>query len=251
MKTVSLNRELIHTGNLILVNAKYPHKILQDKSNLKLSYFRTSNVLLNFHAVSLLSKAITEIKAEKKISIVSGWRSTEEQQEIYDKTLKSNGVEFTKKYVALPGHSEHETGLAVDLGLTEKNIDFVRPNFPCNGISNIFRKKSVCLGFIERYQKGKEKITGIAHEPWHFRYVGAPFAEIMNNHNLSLEEFIEFIKLYPYGKKSYKFFAKHSTIKISYLKAEKLGRTNFQIEDNVPFTVSGNNIDGFTVAEWR
>ena len=93
-----------------------------------------------------------------------------------------NGEEFTNQFVARPGHSEHQTGLAIDLGLKQPDIDFLRPYFPYKGICQTFRELSTDYGFIERYPAGKEAITGIAHEPWHFRYVGVLLLPTQFNH---------------------------------------------------------------------
>lgn len=71
---------------------------------------------------------------------VSGYRSLNEQMDIYNDSLKDNGEDFTRKYVALPKHSEHQTGLAIDLGLNKEKIDFIRPDFPYDGICGTFRR---------------------------------------------------------------------------------------------------------------
>ena len=121
---------------------------------------------------------------------VSGWRSWEEQQTIYTQSLRENGPVFTAKFVAMPGHSEHQTGLAIDLGLLQPEIDFIRPAFPYEGICQKFRELAPAYGFLERYPEGKEHITGIAHEPWHFRYVGTPYSEEIARTGLTLEEYL-------------------------------------------------------------
>lgn len=72
------------------------------------------------------------------------------------------------------GCSEHETGLAIDLALAGEEPDFIRPPFPDRGICRRFRQRCADFGFVLRYPAGKETVTGIAHEPWHFRYVGVP-----------------------------------------------------------------------------
>ena len=77
--------------------------------------------------------------------------------------------------------SEHQTGLAIDLGLASEEIDVIRPNFPYSGVCAAFRKQAADYGFILRYPAGKEAVTGIAYEPWHFRYVGVPHARFMLN----------------------------------------------------------------------
>lgn len=124
----------------------------------------------------------------------------EEQQSIFDSSLLENGEEFTRKFVALPGCSEHQTGLAIDLGLKQEEVDFICPEFPYTGICQKFRERAAAYGFIERYQKEKERITGISQEPWHFRYVGCPHAKIMEKYHLCLEEYSELLEQILYGK---------------------------------------------------
>lgn len=79
------------------------------------------------------------------------------------------------------------------MGLNKQDIDFIRPDFPYDGICGEFRKVAPNYGFIQRYTEDKEKITGISHEPWHFRYVGYPHSQIITERGLSLEEYIEFV----------------------------------------------------------
>lgn len=125
------------------------------------------------------------------IAAVSGWRSQREQIEIYEDSLKENGEAFTRKYVAWPGCSEHQTGLAIDVGLKTEHMDFIRPEFPWEGVCGTFRRLAPKYGFVQRYTKEKEALTGISEEPWHFRYVGCPHAQIMTERGLCLEEYID------------------------------------------------------------
>ena len=125
-----------------------------------------------------------------RIVPVSGWRSHAEQQALYADSVRDNGLEFTQKYVALPGCSEHETGLAIDVGEAREVIDFIRPAFPDTGVCAAFRRAAARYGFIERYPKGAQAVTGIGHEPWHFRYVGWPHAGLMAQRGVTLEEYI-------------------------------------------------------------
>ena len=191
----------IYEGDLILVNQQYPYRD-HDTADF-VSVQRGVSVLLKRRAAVSLFQLIGKIDGWDEITAVSGWRSMAEQQEIWDQSIIDSGMEFTKQYVAVPGHSEHQTGLAIDLGKTAENIDFIRPDFPYSGICQKFRRHMASFGFIERYPEGKEKITGIAHEPWHFRYVGAPHAEIMMERGLTLEEYHDFVKQYPWGKRSF------------------------------------------------
>jgi D-alanyl-D-alanine dipeptidase/carboxypeptidase len=109
-------------------------------------------------------------------------------------TLKEKGELFTKKYVAKPGCSEHELGLAIDLGLAEATNDFIRPSFSKGPVVATFLANMAKYGFILRYPKGKEEITSISFEPWHFRYVGTPHSEIMAQQGWVLEEYLDFLE---------------------------------------------------------
>lgn len=108
---IELHRKNIYTGNLILVNADYPYNEQVNETDLVNVDKSACDVLLERRAVTLLSKLMEEINGWGQISAVSGWRSMQEQENIYAQSLKENGSEFTQKYVALPGHSEHQTGL--------------------------------------------------------------------------------------------------------------------------------------------
>ncbi len=176
-------------NTLILVNRHhaYPANAPQD---LVPVHPDSPDILMEREAAQALARLMEQIDDWRHIVPVSGWRSFEEQQMIYLDSLRDNGREFTQQYVALPGHSEHQTGLAIDLGLRQPDIDFIRPNFPYEGICQEFRKLAPAYGFIQRYPAGKETVTGIAHEPWHFRYVGRPHGERITERGLTLEEYL-------------------------------------------------------------
>lgn len=251
MKTIVLRQEQIHTGNLILVNAQHPYHEGSAGRTLLPVDPKAPHILLETHAAEALSRLMDKLNGWEQITAVSGWRSREEQQEIYTQSLQDSGRAFTEQFVALPGCSEHQTGLAIDLARTQEHIDFICPDFPYTGICQAFRLHAASYGFVERYPRGKKAITGIAQEPWHFRYVGTPHAEIMEQHGFVLEEYISFLKNYPYGKAQYLHKTKEMCAAVSYLEADKAADTPFEIDDAVPYILSGNNIDGYIITVWR
>ncbi len=176
-------------NSLILVNRQHAYltDAGQDLIPVHESY---PDILLEREAVYARSRIMEQLDGWRFIVPVSGWRSMEEQQAIYDESLQDHGLEFTKKFVAMPVHSVHQTGLAIDLGLLRPEIDFIRPAFHYEDTCKKFRELAPAYGFIERYPEGKEYITGIAHEPWHFRYVNTPHSEIMASKGLTLEEYL-------------------------------------------------------------
>lgn len=249
MKQLILTQEKIHTGSLILVNQEYGFSITSHNFPVPI-LDSAPNVLLNRSASTLLSQLMEEIDGWQYIVPVSGWRSREEQQNIWNDSIKENGAEFTRKFVALPDHSEHQTGLAIDLGLKQEHVDFICPEFPYTGICQTFREKAPKYGFVLRYPEGKESVTGIGHEPWHFRYVGAPHAEIMTRHGLCLEEYIDFLKQFTFQDKPCLFTEGNRTFFVSYIRAEGK-QTLLELPENLHYTISGNNTDGFIITEWR
>ncbi len=128
------------------------------------------------------------------IGIESAYRSIEKQKEVYQEILDEKGLEYTKKYVADPYTSEHHTGLAIDIALLPKiKID---ENTEEKVLEDRKEKWSIIhkllpeYGFILRYPKGKEEITGYSYECWHIRYVGKFPAKIMTENQLTLEEYL-------------------------------------------------------------
>jgi len=179
---------------LVLINAEHPLFRPVSRSCLVPVSDRYPDILMERTATAALQRLLHDIGGSDAIIPVSGWRSHEEQQKIWKETIADKGIEFTRKYVAVPGCSEHESGLAIDLAADEPDIDFICPEFPPTGICQIFREKAPFYGFIQRYPKGKEDITGISEEPWHFRYVGMPHSRIIAERGLVLEEYIRLLE---------------------------------------------------------
>lgn len=234
----------IHNGLLILVNAEHP--IQHMERPILAPAVPGSDILLDSRAAAMLSGLISRIGAAGEIVPVSGWRSEAEQREIWDGSMRESGEEFTRKYVALPGCSEHQTGLAIDLALRADNIDFIRPEFPYDGVCGRFRALAADYGFVERYQSGKEGVTGIAAEPWHFRYVGRPHARIMCEMGLCLEEYVEYLRAYPYPERLLEVSGEVYEAEVGFAGA----RDALGLPD-APYQVSGNNVDGYIYTLWR
>lgn len=249
MKTRRLEKEKIYTGDLLLVNGDYPLRS-SDAGDLVPADPRFADILLRREAAEALGSALERIAACGAIVPVSGYRSRAEQTGIYTDSLKENGEVFTKKYVALPDHSEHQTGLAIDLGLNGEEIDFIRPNFPYEGICEAFRRAAPDYGFILRYPENKEEITRIAHEPWHFRYVGYPHSKIMAENGLSLEEYMEFLRACRADCPLRRALPSGGEVQIYFVRADA-GETEISVPRDCVYRISGNNIDGFIVTVWR
>ncbi len=236
MREQVYTREDTGRGPLILVNASHPLPP-QPAPRLAPALPGQGDVLLERRAARMLAACVRAAGGLGKIVAVSGWRSRGEQQEIWDGSLRDHGEAFTRSYVALPGCSEHETGLAIDLAAASPAIDFIRPDFPRGGVCGEFRRLAPLFGWIERYPAGKESVTGIACEPWHFRYVGAPHAQIMAERGLCLEEYLELLR-----GGGLRFAYRGGAVRIFRIECGENGVT---LPLAVRFTVSGDNDGGF------
>lgn len=127
-----------------------------------------------------------------KLMLSSGYRSTEQQAEIYDFYLKQQGKQYVDSYVAKPSFSEHQLGLTVDIASSSTACK--RSGDSCSLTAEAIawlRANAARFGFIERYPAGKQSITSVAGEHWHYRYVGAPLAKALKSTNMTFDEFVQ------------------------------------------------------------
>lgn len=123
-----------------------------------------------------------------QLNAVSGFRSYEYQKGLYANNVKKKGQEHTDRFSAKPGHSEHQTGLTMDVSSKSANNE-LELTFANTKEGKWLKENAHRAGFIIRYPKGKEGITGYAYEPWHIRYVG-DIAESIYKKKLTLEEYM-------------------------------------------------------------
>ena len=145
---------------------------------------------LNPNALAQFNK-LTEDAAKLGLSIKcsSGYRSYKDQERIYNNYVAIDGIVKADTYSARPGHSEHQSGLAIDVN----SIDYTFLNTPeCDWLAKNAHK----YGFIIRYPLGKEAYTGYSYEPWHIRYLGIDTATAVYNSGLSLEEYLGITSAY-------------------------------------------------------
>lgn len=126
------------------------------------------------------------------IDLESGWRSVSYQQNVFDEIVREKGILYANKYVAVPGYSEHHTGLAVDFILYENGRWYPDQEMMGHPVLKLVADNAYKFGFIIRYPLGKENITGYGYEPWHLRYIDdVKLAKYIHDNNLSFEEYID------------------------------------------------------------
>ena len=122
-----------------------------------------------------------------------GYRTQEEQQQLMDEKIeayenegksKSEAKKLAEQWVAIPGTSEHQLGIAVDI-----NADTTKSS--SDDVYNWLAENAHTYGFIKRYPSNKTDITGVINEPWHYRYVGKEAASKMYSQGICLEEYID------------------------------------------------------------
>ena len=127
--------------------------------------------------------------AKNDLIVTSAYRSAADQKKLVAESIAKSGAAYTEKYVNQAGHSEHQLGLAVDLSSFDKDCkaNFSRCNLKKETAAWL-ANNSYKYGFILRYPEGKEDLTGIEAESWHFRYVGKDMAKLVRDSGLTFDE---------------------------------------------------------------
>lgn len=165
-----------------------------------LRFYEVQGKLFEEQAGKQLERMLTAADSENiKIKVISGYRSPDYQQMLWERSISlemwsgasyDEAIKKISRTLTYPGSSEHNTGLAVDLGT--ESADDVEDNFHRSAQGRWLSLNAEKFGFILRYPRMKEQITGIDFEPWHYRYVGGEAAKIISSSGLCLEEFLHF-----------------------------------------------------------
>lgn len=244
----------VRQGELILVNnqIKAPESSASDMISIfdrksGSYYVRDKNVIVKEEIMEPINRMMDDFYKNTgldDVMIISGFRDEALQQTLYERELNKTGLN-SSSLVAKPGYSEHQTGYVIDLGLYGDGREF-----DGKGAYKWLLENAHLYGFVQRYQEDKVNITMIDNEPWHFRYVGIAHAHAMKQNHLCLEEYIDFLKNYPYNG--------------THLEIQTQSKNNYEIyyipdctpsqlqellpKDNL-YELSGNNIDGYIVTE--
>lgn len=171
------------------------------------------------------------------IMVVSGYRTYDYQQNLFDSSVARNGLEHTRRYVAQAGGSEHHTGYAVDLWSLNTGT-----YLECTGEYSWLSENCHKYGFILRYTAEKEEYTRIGPEGWHFRYIGVPHSYIVTENDFCYEEYIDYLRLFSFDKMHLFYTVDGTEYEIYFVEGLEV-----PVPEEKTYTISGNNVDGFIV----
>ena len=146
----------------------------------------SADILPYFEAMQKAAEAL----GLRKIIVDSGYRPYEYQQVIFDKSVAEKGLEETLRLVSLPGSSEHQTGLAIDIAYMDNGV-YIEKTSDVDPEIMWLKENAHKFGFILRYPEGKEDVTNIQYERWHYRFVGVEMATILYAEGITLDEYYE------------------------------------------------------------
>jgi len=238
-------------GELILVNNKIPYQFKQDSNLVSLYDVKNSaykvkdkKVLVDESIVEPLNnmmKGFYEEYGINSVIVVSGYRTYDYQQDLYDQKVSRDGAVEARKWVAKPGASEHHTGYAIDFSIYHDNGK--SDDYTGKGKYKWINDNAYKYGFIVRYPDHKKELTGIYYEPWHFRYVGQPHSFLIAKNDMCLEEYIEYLKQFEFGKRHLRVTQYDGKqYEIYFTRDHKV-----PVPRNRKYRISGNNVDGFIV----
>ena len=175
-------------GNLLLVN-KYTKLsndyVPENLVNIPLTYAFDDNQTTEEVLDAFKNMANAAKKEDLTLIVNSSYRDYASQEEVWNSYENAYGEEYADSIAARPGFSEHQTGLALDITTYGANKNTFEETDEFKWLQNNAYK----YGFILRYPKGKEDITGYAYESWHYRYVGKEAATEIKNMNITFDEY--------------------------------------------------------------
>lgn len=235
--SIHISAEQTYTGLLLLVNKeailqKEPHALSPIPKDIAPNVIIQSDLLVAQPVIAPLQDMFLAAQEQgiHHFQLNSGYRSSALQQQLFE----DKGADF-----ALPaGYSEHQTGLAVDIGSTNGLME--------NTIEGQWLAQHAAhFGFVLRYPANKVDVTGISFEPWHFRYVGKPHSLILQENDWALEEYIAYLQ----EQGSYETTIDGQHYQIHYIRTPDGNAQDVTVSTNAPYTLSGDNVGGVMITQ--
>ena len=238
--TVSLPvKEVANTRYLELINSDYAISGKPDNRHIVLAAPAVPAINSEVTLHKKLQEGLSELFAAAReadvntLYISSGYRDYARQRQVYKAAPD-------KSFAQPPNHSEHQSGLAADImvaGVSQAEMG-------ASGEGQWLASNSWKYGLILRYPQGKQHLTGIAYEPWHFRYIGQPHAWYCWENDLSFEEYIWFLK----DSGGYSAVFDGRKYSVLYQSAEN---RNIYVHESLNYSVSSDNTGGYIVTAWE
>ncbi|GBF77984.1 D-alanyl-D-alanine carboxypeptidase [Paenibacillus sp. 598K] len=236
-----VERRQVHRGELLLIGPGHPVPEV-DQAVETVNLYANQQLLDGFGIMDsdielpteLLERFTTMVGAAKldgitNFLVTSGYRGKALQAELY----ATNGPEYAHP----PGFSEHESGLALDIGSKQGKMESAEEG-------RWLEQHAWRYGFILRYPPDKTEVTGVPYEPWHYRYVGLPHSAIMKQQGLVLEEYLA--QLQEQGRAEIELDG--TRYEVSYHPVEDV--TRLTIPEGASYTLSGDNVGGVILTTW-
>ncbi len=178
----------IVSRNRPLTKGYKPEQLIVPKVPLRLSG-TSEQMYLDIRTAEALPALFSAAKsAGYSLTLASGYRSEAYQTQLYNSYVAKDGQAAADRYSARPGTSEHQTGLALDICISNTSCSLDQ-SFGSTDTGKWVAQHAYEYGFVVRYLNGKEAITGYEYEPWHLRYVGKDLAVQLFNSGQTMEEF--------------------------------------------------------------
>jgi zinc D-Ala-D-Ala carboxypeptidase len=202
LKTVDGKNTIQNPTNVLaLVNKDYslpnnyiPNDLVRPNVEFSFTELKLEKAYMRKEAALALEKMFKDAKSSGiELCAVSGYRSYSRQKNLFDAEVNHVGENKAEQAVAIPGTSEHQTGLAMDIAGKSTELHLTE-GFANTKEGKWLSQNAYRFGFILRYPKGKENLTHYEYEPWHFRYVGVKAATTIYKNNWTLEEYFQEVK---------------------------------------------------------
>lgn len=249
-ETMTMKQDDIFQGKLVLINSSYPYKFIDSENFVCLYDYKTDSYKVGDYDILVAEDAIPSLNGMlnafylhsgvNAVIAVSGHRTYEYQQHLFDQEIAQKGEAEAALWVARPGASEHHSGLALDFSVYYDSGEFY--DFDGTGEFAWINENCHKYGFIVRYSPDKQDLTGIGYEPWHFRYIGIPHSIKVTELGMCYEEYVDYLRDYSYENPLSIRTDGGEVYETYFCEGLKV-----YVPKNSDYEISGNNVDGFIV----
>lgn len=269
---ITVSNSDVHAGNLILVNYDYafvfpesqPQTLLygnraKDEDGKSVYALSRADISLNTDVFPIFDGMLLDFyraSGSRDVLITSGYRTFDFQKQLLADRIASQGEEIARQYVAEPGHSEHHAGLAIDMVIFAGGQQYYFPEYD---LAAWLVENLPAYGFILRYTEAFQEVTKCAPEPWHYRFVGTPHAQLVTTMGIPFEEYHAYLRQFTWNETRLLIHPDGSVSEtdgldlpaegymVYYVPAGEGESTAVPVPPEYEYEISGTNTDGFFV----